>query len=93
MKGLTTEMQVTEEIETRLKSAFAPAELSVQDDSEAHRGHSGWREGGETHFRVHISSGEFTGMTRIDRERAVHAALGPDLIGRIHALTLKIEAP
>jgi BolA protein len=32
-------------------------------------------------------------MSRIDRHRAVHAALGPDLVGRIHALALDISAP
>jgi BolA protein len=29
-------------------------------------------------------------MGRVQRHRAVHAALGPDLIARIHALALDI---
>jgi len=32
-------------------------------------------------------------MGRIDRHRAVHAALGPGLVGRIPALALEISAP
>ena len=92
MKGLTAKMSVSAEIESRLQAAFAPARLTVHDDSEAHRGHAGWREGGETHFRVEITAPAFAGMGRVARERAVHAALGPDLIGRIHALSLKIAA-
>jgi BolA protein len=30
-------------------------------------------------------------MSRIDRHRAVHAALGPELVGRIHALSLDVK--
>jgi BolA protein len=30
-------------------------------------------------------------MNRIERHRAVHTALGADLVGRIHALALQIE--
>lgn len=84
-------MGVTEEIRNRLEAAFAPRELDVVDDSESHRGHAGWREGGETHFLVTIRSDSFKGMSRIARHRAVHAALGRDLVGRIHALGLTVE--
>ncbi|SIO22573.1 BolA protein [Rhodovulum sp. ES.010] len=82
-------MSVQEEIRTRLEDSFAPDRLDVVDDSERHRGHAGWREGGETHFRVTVSADAFRDMSRIERHRAVHRALGPDLVGRIHALSLK----
>jgi len=84
-------MAVTDEIRQRLESAFSPIELTVEDESEKHRGHAGYREGGESHFRVAIRAPAFGPMTRIERHRAVHAALGPDLVGQIHALALKIE--
>lgn len=83
----------TDEIRTRLQAAFDPAELDVVDDSEAHRGHGGWREGGETHFNVRIRAQAFDGQSRIQRHRAVHAALGADLVGRIHALSLDLDTP
>jgi BolA protein len=38
-----------------------------------------------------IRAPAFASMTRIERHRAVHAALGPDLVGRIHALALSID--
>ena len=85
-------MTVTEEIRARLTAVFAPAELEVVDDSERHRGHAGYREGGESHFRVTIRAPAFAAMGRVERHRAVHAALGPDLVGRIHALALDIGA-
>ena len=84
-------MPVDEEIRTRLEAEFRPTRLDVVDESERHRGHAGWREGGESHFRVTIAAPAFAPMSRIERHRAVHAALGPDLVGRIHALALKIE--
>lgn len=83
-------MRICDEIEERLRAAFAPNVLKVEDDSESHRGHGGWREGGETHFNVTIRAPHFAEMSRVARHRAVHAALGADLVGRIHALALDI---
>lgn len=85
-------MSVTQEITEKLQTAFAPRELEVVDDSESHRGHAGYQEGGESHFNVRIRSDAFKGQSRIARHRAVHAALGPDLVGRIHALALDLDA-
>jgi BolA protein len=84
-------MGTTEEIRTRLETEFRPTRLEVVDESERHRGHAGWQEGGESHFRVTISAPAFAGMSRLERHRAVHEALGRDLVARIHALALKID--
>ncbi len=84
-------MGVADEIRQKLETAFGPRALSVVDESEAHRGHAGYQEGGESHFRVAIAADAFAPMSRIERHRAVHAALGPELVGRIHALALQIE--
>ncbi|MGB1208910.1 MAG: BolA/IbaG family iron-sulfur metabolism protein, partial [Paracoccaceae bacterium] len=48
------------------------------------------QEGGESHFRVHIRAAAFGDMSRIARHRAIHAALGTDLVSAIHALTLDV---
>ncbi|KFI31484.1 BolA family transcriptional regulator [Haematobacter massiliensis] len=85
-------MAVTDEIQTRLEAAFRPRRLSVEDESESHRGHAGWREGGETHFAVTMEAEDFGPLSRLERHRAVHSALGPDLIARIHALRLTLSA-
>lgn len=84
-------MTKTQEIEMRLQAAFAPGAIEVVDDSESHRGHAGFQEGGESHFNVRIRSEVFKGKNRLARHRAVHAALGADLIGRIHALALDLD--
>lgn len=84
-------MSKTKEIEDRLRAALHPSELEVVDDSESHRGHAGFQEGGESHFNVRIRSETFKGMNRLARHRAVHAAIGPELMGRIHALALDLD--
>ena len=84
-------MRVEDEIREKLEAAFRPRTLEVVDDSESHRGHAGYQDGGQSHFNVAIASEAFENMSRIARHRAVHTALGPELIGRIHALALQIE--
>jgi len=86
-------MSVTEEIHARLLAEFGAGTFTIVDDSEAHRGHGGYRDGGESHFNVAITSAKFAGLNRIARHRAVHSALGKDLLGRIHALALNLDLP
>ena len=85
-------MRVADEISAKLSAAFSPSTLEVVDESEQHIGHAGYQEGGQSHFRVRIAAAEFADMSRIARHRAVHDALGKELVGRIHALALHIEA-
>lgn len=82
-------MAVAEEIEARLRAAFAPERLEIVNESHRHAGHAGDDGSGESHFRVLIRAGALAGMTRVARHRAVHAALG-DLTARVHALALDI---
>ena len=84
-------MTRTEKIRISLQEAFSPRVLEVVDDSESHRGHAGFQEGGESHFNVVIESEKFRDLSRIDRHRAVHDALGKDLVSEIHALALTIR--
>ena len=83
-------MGMSDKIHEALQAAFQPDQLDVVDESESHRGHAGYQEGGESHFRVLIRAPAFQDMSRIDRHRAVHNALGPEITGRIHALALDI---
>lgn len=84
-------MAVVEQIRERLVAAFSPQELDVIDESEKHHGHGGWREEGETHFRVRMRAAELAPRTRLERHRLVHAALGQELVARIHALALDLD--
>lgn len=78
-------------IHRKLTEAFAPVELQVIDDSESHRGHSGYREGGNTHFNVVIRAEAFNGLSRVAAQRLVYAALKQELDDGIHALALTVS--
>ena len=82
-----------DDITRKLNEAFAPEVLSVEDESERHRGHAGWREGGETHFRVRIVSALFRDKSRVERHRMVNAALAEELKSGLHALAIEAKAP
>lgn len=85
--------QVAETLRRKLEAAFAPAHLVIEDDSARHAGHAGARPGGETHFNVVIAAAAFDGMARLQRQRAVYAALAEELAGPVHALSVKALAP
>jgi BolA family transcriptional regulator, general stress-responsive regulator len=79
-------MRYHSRLSEKLNHAFAPVSLEVIDESEQHQGHGGWREGGETHFRVRITSGAFAGKSRIEMHRMIHAVVAEELQERVHAL-------
>ena len=81
---------IAEEMRQRL-AELQPTRLEVIDESEQHRGHAGWREGGQTHFRIRMASPRFQGLGRVDRHRLVNRTLG-DVVPRIHALALELSA-
>ncbi|WP_295526059.1 BolA family transcriptional regulator [Novosphingobium sp. Chol11] len=84
---------IAQEIEQKLTTAFAPSRLAVINDSASHSGHRGDDGSGESHFTVEIESAAFTGVSRLQRQRLVNAALG-DIPGqRVHALAVKAKAP
>ena len=86
-------MTLTRTIEDKLRAAFQPEAFALIDESERHRGHSGWREGGESHFRLKMVSAAFTGESRVARQRAVNSVLADELSGPVHALAMDLKAP
>ena len=80
-------------IDNKLRRRFAPARLSIEDESSRHRGHAGWRDGGETHFKVEIVSDAFVGKNRVARQRLVYDTLKVELAAGLHALALTTLTP
>lgn len=81
-------------LETEIRTALGslqPTNLNVINESALHSGHSGDDGSGESHWRVVIKAPGLDDMSRIARHRAIHTALGKDIIGRIHALAIDIE--
>jgi len=84
---------IAQEISQLLTTAFAPTRLAVNNDSANHHGHAGDDGSGESHFTVEIESAAFAGVSRVQRQRMVNAALG-DIPGqRVHALAIRARAP
>jgi BolA protein len=69
-------MRVSDQITDRLTAALAPERLELTDESERHRGHAGYQEGGQSHFHLTIRAAALDGMSRIERHRAIHRAIG-----------------
>ena len=86
-------MSTKDTITNKLREAFFPESLEVQDESHLHEGHAGHKAGGETHFRVYIVSTAFKGKGRVERHRMINAALAAELEGSVHALAIHAQAP
>ncbi len=86
-------MSVRDAIVEKLSVKFVPSHLEVVDESHRHHGHSGWREGGNTHFRVRIASPVLTPLSRLARHRAIMDTLADELAGGVHALAIEVLDP
>lgn len=80
-------------IHETLREQLAPERLEVVDESHLHAGHSGWREGGETHFRLDVVSAAFEGKSRVERHRLVNGLLDEAFKRGLHALALRARTP
>ena len=75
----------------RMRTALetlSPVELDILDESEKHRGHGGWREGGETHYRIRIRAAALNGASRVESHRRINALLAAEFASGLHALAL-----
>lgn len=94
-------MSIQSAIEAKLQQAFSPERLAVINESHLHAGHHHTAGGdeeafdgkGETHFRVRIVSRAFSGLSRVERHRAVNEALADELEAGVHALAIEPAAP
>lgn len=79
----------------RLQIGLSPDFLEVLDESELHKGHTGYRgEGGESHLAVCVVSPRFANLNRVERHKLVFSLLEEGFIGRtIHACRLKTLTP
>lgn len=77
-------MNRQEQIEQKLRGAFALTHLRVENESHGHNVPAG----SETHFKVVIVSPAFAGLSLVKRHQAVYAQLREQLAGGVHALAL-----
>lgn len=69
------------ELENLLRAAFADAEIRIEDLA-----------GDNDHYRAHIRSSAFTGLSRVAQHQMVYAALEGRMGGQLHALALVTAA-
>jgi len=74
-------------------AALDPLSVELVDESSQHKGHSGERPGGETHWRLSIVSPRFAGQPVLARHRMVYQALGELMQNPIHALAITARTP
>jgi BolA protein len=86
-----TQTTYADRMRAALTEALAPSSLEIEDQSEAHRGHGGYREGGETHFHITMRAAAFDGKSRVARQRMVHKAVAKELEERVHALSMTLQ--
>jgi BolA protein len=82
---------VIDQLRDRLQQALQPVELTIDDESAAHVGHAGAREGG--HYAVRVVSEHFAGLAPLARHRLVYSAAGDLLHNGIHALRIDALIP
>jgi len=82
-----------DEIRARLQDGFPDATvLEVHDDSAAHAGHEGAKDGAG-HFRVLITSSRFENLRPVARHRLVYDCVADWMPHRIHAMSLTATTP
>jgi len=87
-------MTTSELIEQKLSEALGPCTaLEIDDQSAAHAGHRGARESGGGHYSIVIVTQAFEGLSLLQRQRRVYAALANEMKGRIHALSMTCRTP
>jgi len=86
-----TTSAVIDQLRERLQQALQPVELTIDDESAAHVGHAGAREGG--HYAVRVVSDHFAGLAPLARHRLVYSAAGDLLHNGIHALRIDALIP
>ncbi len=86
-------MRVRDIMERKLTEVLTPRRLSIIDESDQHRGHTGADPRGESHFRLVVVSACFRGLSRVARQQMVYGLLDAELRERIHALSMRTLTP
>lgn len=82
-------MVVEQTIVEKLKQAFEPVFLQVENESHMHSVPAN----SETHFKVTLVSEVFNGMRQVAMHQKVYAVLQEELQGEVHALALHTYTP
>ncbi len=88
---MNAKINISTSIEQKLKKEFSPIKLIIQDVSEMHRGHAGFKEGGESHFIVKIKSNYFKNMNKLQIHRSINEVLNEEWANGVHSISIQTE--
>jgi BolA protein len=80
-----SDSSLTEQLRTRLR-ALSPRQLNLTNESHLHVGHQ--EAGNGAHFRLHIVSDCFVGLSILARHRLIYDTVGALMEQGIHALSI-----
>lgn len=75
-------MTLIEEIKQRIEEAIPGSEADVSDTV-----------GDNRHFRAEVTAPQFEGLSRIEQHQLINKIFAGELGDRIHALSIKTQAP
>lgn len=81
---------IKQQIINKLQQELSPTFLEVIDESYMHEKHFDAAKGGETHFKVRISSSCLNNITRVASHRIINKILVDELSNGVHALSIEI---
>ncbi len=76
----------------KLQLELNPSFIEIRDDSEKHKGHSGYKQTGNTHFHLDIVSKIFKGKSKIECHKLIYTILKEELQTQIHALSINARS-
>jgi len=79
-------------IKEKLNKEFSPYFLEVDDVSEMHKGHKGYKEGQATHFAIKIKSEKFYGRKKVEIHRLINSILVEEWENGVHSISINAEA-
>ncbi len=83
---------ITDLIKQKLNDAIKPQLLELIDDSAAHAGHAGAKNGGG-HYNITIVAEIFDGKSLVQRHQLIYQALNDLMKKEIHALGINALSP
>ena len=82
---------ISTSIEQKLEKEFSPIKLVIQDVSEMHKGHAGFKEGGESHFIIKIKSNYFKNMNKLQIHRSINEVLKEEWANGVHSISIQTD--
>ena len=89
---MTHKIKTSIAIKEKLNKEFSPYFLEVDDVSEMHKGHKGYKEGQATHFSIMIKSEKIYGMKKVEIHRLINSVLAQEWENGVHSISISAEA-